>query len=128
MDYDQSFENELPSLKTEEEKKAVKAAVLRFINEFREQMLNISSKNTSKVITGGIEVGTVPTIVLNENSNRKVGYVKNMGTAITRVYGVDQQSNGGYTLNMYEQVSFNGTNSIAALTLSGVSFLDFLDS
>lgn len=126
--YKNGFENELPSLKTEEERRAVKAAVMRFINEVKEQIVDIANKKATKVITGKVEISSEPQVVLPKNPDRKVAYVKNYGSTIVEVFGVDEQTNGGYVLNYSEQVMIHGTNSIMAMTLSGISTINYLDS
>lgn len=127
-DYKNSFEDELPQLKTDDERKAVKAAVLRFVNEIRQQIVDISTKNNARVITGELEIGTEPKVVLKDNPNRKVAYLKNIGVFAFKVYGIDAETEGGFILNSSEQVLFHGTNAIAVATISGMSLLNYLDS
>ena len=127
-DYKNSFDNELPQLKTDDERKAVKAAVLRFVNEIRQQIVDISTKNNTRVVTGELEVSVEPKVVLKDNPNRKVAYIKNTGTFALKVYGIDVETDGGFILNSSEQVLFHGTNAIAVATISGMSSINYLDS
>lgn len=128
-DYRDSFQNEIPSLKTDEERKAVRAAVLRFISEVKQQIIDIaSSKNKTKVVTGEYKVGTAPITIMGENPERRIAYIKNTGTSMIKIYGIDDNTNGGFTLAYSEQVTFHGTNSIQAVTLSGMSLVNYLDS
>jgi hypothetical protein len=128
MDYESSFAEELPKLKTQREREAVKAAVLRFINEIRKEIISISTKNNNMAVTGEKEVGMEVTTIVQGNENRKSLYLKNIGNVKCVVYGINEDTKGGYPLAPDENVTIHGANAIAMSTVSGVSYVSFLDT
>ncbi len=126
--YEDSFNDELPKLKSQQDKEAVRAAVLRFIHEIRKEIVNISTTNGNKAITGELQVDCEPKVVIKENQNRKTVYLKNVGKITCKIYGINEASSGSYPLEPDKEIMIQGANAIAISTVSGVGMVSFLDT
>lgn len=126
--YTQSFSNELPKLKTQREKDAVRAATLRFINELRKEIIEMSTKNTTQTVTGVVEVRPEPKMAVDNRPNRKSLLIKNTGTVYCQLFGVSEETHGSFPLKPDDQVLVYGVNAIAVATVSGIGEISYLDS
>lgn len=127
MIYEDDFASELQD-KTPSQKNAMRAAILKIINDIKKEVQFATSNNTLKASTKEFNIGIEPVIVLQQSSSRRVAWIQNQGEIAVKMFAVNTDANGSFILYPKKKVDFRGCNPLALATVSGFSQVGILDS